>query len=783
MNQQTFPEQNKLKILETIKLIFRNVWIIIPSVILALGVAYVYNRYTVPTYKISSSLLLKDDSGNNRYSGETRFINSELLSKKQNIQNEAAIIKSYPNIEQTVKNLDLEVSYYEYKDYQYYNAYKESPFKVFIFKEHPQLVGPVFDIVLNSDGSYVLKIQKQDGIIYNYSTEQQIGERKDFELNLRGNVGQVMQTNDFKLLITINDKDSLVFNDNRYFSFKLSTIKQMVNHLEESLEFYLPDQLATVIEISMETTSVQQGKDVINELIQVYSASNLAQKNHLANMTLEYIETQLNEVSSSLNQTENNLQRLMSQNKLMNVDEQSTRLAQQRLDLQNQLAELMTQKRYYDYIKEYNSNNSDETQIVPPSAMGVQDPLLNSLIEELSTAQAQKANLIKNNQERNPIINRLNIQIENLKNTVSENIAAAAHSNEISINEMQNRIAQIESEISTLPKTQMQMGGIQRNYDLNSSIYNYLLEKQAEAKITKASNLPDNTIIEPAHMVGLLPVSPNKILNYLIALFFGFTIPFSILLLKMNFKTTVSSQEDIENIANATILGKVFHYNNHKEKNVFIASSHDKTAETFRTLRTNLNFAMQGKTSKTILVSSCISGEGKTFSALNIAAAYAQIGKKTILLNFDLRNSQSIIKNADNTTGLSLYLSDETTLEHVIQKSDFKNLDFINSGPVPPDPLELLEKEIMINLFDFLKKNYDYIIIDTPPLAQVSDALAVIQHSDLNLIVTRYNVTKKKLLSLVLSELKNKNINNVYLILNDNKRVREQMGYGYYNKK
>ncbi len=329
----------------------------------------------------------------------------------------------------------------------------------------------------------------------------------------------------------------------------------------------------------------------------------------------------------------------------------------------------MTQKRYYDYIKEYNSTDSDETQIVPPSAMGVQDPLLNNLIQELSAAQSQKANLIKNNQERNPIVNRLDIQIKNLKNTVSENIAAAARSNEISINEMQNRIAQIESEISKLPKTQMQMGGIQRNYNLNNSIYNYLLEKQAEAKITKASNLPDNIIIEPAHMVGLSPVSPNKILNYIIALFLGFTIPFSILLLKMDLKTTITTQEDIENITNATVLGKVFHYSNRKEKNVFIALPNDKTAETFRTLRTNINFAMNGSSHKTIFVTSCVSGEGKSFNALNIAASYAQMGKKTILVNFDLRNAHTVVKGTDNSIGLSMFLNEEAALNEIIQKT------------------------------------------------------------------------------------------------------------------
>jgi len=778
---QHYPEQNTFHILKFVKYIFRNLWIIIPFIILALGMAFVYTKYATPTYKVSASLLLKKDKGNNR-SGESAFINSELLERTQNLQNELAIIQSYPTIEQAVKNLDLEVSYYEYKDYQYNNAYKEAPFKVFIFNEHWQLAHVIFDINFNQDGSYSLNVKKQDAFVYNYNADQYIKEIEDLELNLKGNVGQIIETDDFKFLITIRNKDNLSINDKKAFAFKLSTVNQLTKQLKKSLAFNIPDHLATVFEISMETSSVQQGEDIINELIQVYSTNNLANKNHLANMTLEYIERQLDEVSFFLNQTEDSLQQMMSRNKLMNVDEQSNRLAKQRLDLQNQLAELMTQKRYYDYIKEYNSNNSDETQIVPPSAMGVQDPLLNNLIEEFSTAQSQKNNLIKNNQERNPIVARLDIQINNLKKTILENIAVAASSKEISINDMQKRIWQLESEISKLPKTQMHMGGIERSYNLNSAIYNYLLEKQAEARITKASNLPDHVIIEPAHMVGTTPVSPKKMRIYIIALFLGFVLPVGILLLKMILKNTISTQEDIESITNATVLGKVFHYNNNKEQNVFVSSPGDKTAETFRTLRTNLKFAMNGSSRQTILVTSCLSGEGKTFNALNIAASYAQMGKKTILLDFDLRNPKSILKNMDKTKGLSLYLDGELTLNDIIQKTDFENLNFISSGPSPPNPLDLMEKEIMVSLFDFLEKNYEYIIIDTPPLAQVSDALSIIKYSSLNLIITRYNVTKKKLLRVVLSELKNKNINNVSLVLNDNKRVSEQMGYGYYRK-
>ena len=781
MNQNSLSEMDSNNLLKIIKLIFRNIWVIIPCIILALVIAYIYNRYTAPVYYVSSSLLIPEDTKNNAYNSD-RFINTDLLNKTQNLQNEIMMIQSFPMIEQTVKNLDLEVMYYEYEDYQYYNAYKQAPFKVVIFKEHPQLVGTMFDIMFNSDGSYILNVKKQDVEIYNYEIDKKIGEKDDLELNLKGNLGEILETNDLKLLVTLNEGDSLSLDKERNYAFKLTTVWNLTNQFKGGLQFNLPNKMATVVEIGMRTSSVQLSIDVINELMRVYTEAKLTDKNHLANITIDYIEKQLNEVSTSLNLTGDNLKRFQSVNKAMNVNEQSSRLSGQLLDLQNQLAALTIKKRYYDYIKENSSVNTDETQFIAPSSMGVDDPLLSKLIEQLTTTQSQRDILIKNNQERNPLVNRLNIQIRNLKNAITENISSAEQTNNLAITEMQNRISQLENEISKLPETQMQLEGVERKYNLNEAIYNYLLEKQAEAKITKASNLPDNVIIEPAHIVSWTPVSPKKKFNYIIALIAGFAIPFGILYLLMFFKTTITTQEEVEDITNAPVIGKVLHYKNKKERNVFVSSPGGKIAENFRTLRTNINFALQGTSSKIILVSSCVSGEGKSFSALNIAAAIAQIGKKTILLDFDLRNSHAIVKSNDNENGLSLFLSGEKLLDDALIKSYIENLDIINSGPTPPNPLELMENEKTTKLFEFLKKNYDYIVIDTPPMAQVSDAFAIIQHADLNLLVVRYNTTKKKLLRLVLKELKNKNINNISIILNDNKLINEQMGYGYYNK-
>jgi capsular exopolysaccharide synthesis family protein len=774
-------EENDLKKIAV--LIIRNYKLFSACLIIALALAYMWNRFSIPIYKISSSILIKQDTKHSGGSGSTDFLNSSLFSMNQNFQNELWVLKSSPVFEQTIKNLDLSVSYYRKEGFQYLDAYKNTPFHIVFQRNHVQPVNVRFFISFVNKDYFQIRAESGKASFYIFENNEIKYNKENWSFLKNGKIGELIETPDLSFIVELESNVNAIYNESSWFGFEFRDIPSLVTLYKSKFQFNSIDKLATVVELSLKDESLLKGTDFVNELMQVYSQQNLDRKNHTASITIDYIEKQLNEISDSLNQTETNLANFRSSNQLLNITEQANGISKQYIDLQNKLAELVSRKKYYDYVSDYLSKNDNFSDMIVPASIGISDQLLNNLMTELIAAQAQQSNLIKNNQEKNPLVPRLGIQIQNIKKTISENISAAGKTTGISINEMNKRIKKTETEISKLPATQRRLGSIERKYRLNDAIYNYMLEKRAEAKITKASNLPDDIIIEPAQMEGLLPVSPNKIINYILALLIGFFIPFIILQLRMNLKTTISSQEDIENITNTTVLGKVFHYNNRNEKNVFISSPNDKTAETFRTLRTNLNFAMNGKSNKTILVSSCVSGEGKTFSALNIAAAFAQMGKKTILLDFDLRNSHSLIKNADNTNGISLFLSGETSLDEVIQNAYFKNLDIINSGPIPPNPFELMENDIAAKLFEFLKKNYDYIIIDTPPMAQVSDAFSVIQHADLNLIVTRYNVTKKKLLRLVLSELKNKNISNVYLILNDNKLVSEQMGYGYYSKK
>lgn len=783
LKNPNLQEENDLK--KIFDLGARNYKLFIISLVVALGLAFFKNRTAIPIYEISSSILIKEDTKQSSGGkGMNDFLNSSLLGVNQNFQNELWVLKSSPVIEQTIKNLDLAVSYQRKEGFLHIDAYKQVPFQVLPMQNHIQPMYVKFTIKFQSEEKFLITAEARDVWFHNYETGELFNKSGHWTFSQYGTFGKLIKTNDLAIIVQ-RDSTTGPINKNATYSFQLSDITSLVDSYKSSFVFNIVDKKATVIEINLEAESVLKGIDIVNELMNVYSTRNLERKNHIASITIDYIEKQLNDISDSLSQTEDNLQTFRSSNQLLNVTEQASGISTQYMDLQNQRAELLTHKRYYEYVSDYLSKNDDFSNMISPSSMGVPDEMLNNLTSELITSQAQRSNLIENKQGRNPLVRKLDIKIDNLKKTISENIAAVRQTTEIKIDEMNKRIGRIEGQISRMPKTQRQLGGIERKYRLNDAIYNYLLEKRAEAKITKASNLPDDVIIEPAGQVGTDPIAPNKKRNYLVALILGIAVPFGFLMLKSSLNTKIENQETIEKLTETPVLGKILH-NTKKTENVVFEYPTSPIAESYRALRTNLDFYLaKGGHKKIILVTSCIEGEGKSFNSLNIAMSYAQLGRKTLLLDFDLRKPTPYFNKKEETSlGLSSFLIDQASLEDIIINSPHAKMDYISSGPIPPNPAELLALEKAEKLIDDLKEIYDYIIIDTPPLAQVTDGFLLMDKADIKVIIARYNYSKKNIFSIIMKDLRQKNIKNVCIVLNDNKIESDQYGYGYgYAKK
>jgi len=777
----TNQEDSDLK--QFIQLVSRNYKFFIISVFIAIGFAFLAIRFMTPKYKISSSLLIKEDT--QRPNGDmTDFLSSSLFGLNQNFQNELWVLKSTPVIEQTIQNLDLSVGYYQKQGFKSIDSYHKLPFKVLLLQNHIQPVDVSFKVSIQDNKNYTIRAKGRNVSFVDLTTGEVASIEKKWRFEQLGLFGELIETSDLAFIVQLDSTLGLTYSNDNLYSFKFTDVPSLIDRFKKLLGFKGIDKVATVIEITLKSPSVAKGRDIVNEVMSVYSQQNLDRKNHSAGIAINYIEKQLSEISDSLSLTEDNLQRFRSSNQLLNVAEQATGISTQYMDLQNQMAELVTRKRYYDYVADYLSTNEDFSNMIVPASMGIPDQLLNNLMSELITAQAQRSNLIQNNQELNPLINKLTIQIENSKKTITENISAVRKTTDISIDEMNKRIRKVEASISRLPVTQRQLGGIERKYRLNDAIYNYLLEKRAEAKITQASNMPDNIIIEPAKMVGTKPVSPNVKMIYLIALVIGLAIPIGYLTLKNMVDNKIETQETIERLTSVPVVGKIMH-NNRKTGNVIFEYPRSVIAESFRALRTNLEYQYRHLPRKVIVVTSCIEGEGKSFNALNLAMSYAHLGHKTLLMNFDLRKPNSYFNSHDETQlGLTTWYTNGVSHDELILHSPYEKLDYIQSGPIPPNPMEMLAQNKTEVLLNHFKNIYDCIILDTSPLAQVSDAYLLMDYADIKIIVARYNYSLKKVFSLIMKDLKQKNMGNVCVVLNDNRIYSDQYGYGYgYNKK
>jgi capsular exopolysaccharide synthesis family protein len=769
-------DENDLK--QFIQFILRNYKVFLFCLVAAIGLACLVNRFMKPTYKISASLLIAEKTRTSERN-VNEFIKSNLFESNRNLQNELWVLKSAPVLEQTVRNLNLAVSCYQKKEFQYMDLYGAAPFRVLFRQNHIQPVNVRFNILIQDQDHYTIAAKGKDVSFINMETGEVAYIIRKWNFEQKGKFGNLMETSDLAFVVELNHEMKTDFFNKPEYSFVLNDISILIADIEKNLSFKIVDKLATVIEIIFKSPSVKKGKDIVNEMINVYSRQDLERKRYIARVTLNDIEEQLNETSDSLRFTEDELQSFRSSNQLLDFTEQASGITAQYMSLEDRLAELRARKRYYDYVSDYLDNHEDFSRMIVPASMGISDQLLNNLMSELITAHAQRSNLIRNNQELNPQVQKLGIGIENLKKTISENINTIQKTTDISIDEMNKRIHDMKATISRMPETQRQLGAIEREYRLNDALFNYLLEKRAEAKINLAFNIPDKMIIEPAKQVGTRPVSPNKQINYLIAVFLGFAVPFSFLTLKNMMTNKIESQETVEQITNLPVVGKIMH-NRRKTGNVVSESPGSVVAESYRTLRTNLEYQFKGIQRKVILVTSCMPGEGKSLISQNMAMSYAQLGYHTLLINFDLRKQTDYFKKSEKLSiGISSWYTDDFELDDIIMHSPYEKLDYIQTGPLTVNPTELLSHCNTEILLDQLRTLYDCIIMDTSPLALVSDPYLLMDYADIKIVVVRYNYTSRNVFALIAKDLMQKDIGNVCIVMNDNRSFNNQYGYGY----
>jgi capsular exopolysaccharide synthesis family protein len=515
-------------------------------------------------------------------------------------------------------------------------------------------------------------------------------------------------------------------------------------------------------------------------LIFLIKRRQLDSKNQFATNTISFIDSTLIDVEKQMNQAEGDLKNFRRGKNVYMLEGGGEALTT-KLSGYDVEKDIVNRKiAYYNLLKNYLEKNNDYSKLPAPSVAGIEDPNIIgnvSRLIELSAERSELAYAVKNDK----MFAEFDVQMESVKKVLLNNITSSKSALQIDLSLLSRNIITAESTIGELPDQQQDLINFTRKFNLKDNIYTAFLEKRAEANIIKASNLSDVDFIDPAKDVGDGLIGPKTSVNYILALLLGLGIPFVIVFIKTLLDTSINTTEDIEKLTKIPIIGVIGKNKDNGNLAVF-QNSNSTLAESFRGIRSSLQFIYKKQKiegSKIVMLTSSISGEGKTFCTMNLATIFAMSNKKTVIVGLDLRKPKLFDDfKIDNIIGTVNYLIGQKSLDEIIQKTHIPNLDLITSGPVPPNPAELIISDSMREMIEELKLRYDYIILDTPPVGLVADALELTQYCDATLYIVRQGVTKKGMLSVVNEKHRRGELHNISIVLNDFES-KSKYGYGY----
>ena len=750
-------------------------WYIFPiTLAISLLISVIVIKKAPPIYKVNATLLINDEQSlmdPNAILQNTVIPFSSTIDYK--IRNQIEILNSYHLNQRVIKNLNFSVSYYRDDRFKTTELYNNSPFVIRYDPGHVQPVGVVFNIRKIDDERIYLWAEAEKAGLYLFDEDIVIDKLQDFQINDTINIGRMYVSNHYKFMIEeITDIEKELT-----YKFQFRSLESLVAEFQsKSIENI---KTSSLLQITYEGQNIKKSIDFLNELIEVYLKRGVEKKNKIALNTINFINSQIYDIADTLESAEKRLENFRSSQKVMNIDFHAQRAYENLENLQNQKAELLLKQKYYDYLHDYLSESKDFHDIIAPSSMGINDQLLNTFIVELTRLYAEKIEITVNTKKDNPYLESIKLKIENQKNTLHENVISSSERAKISVNDIDDRINKLTGEVQLLPATQRRLFAYEREFQLQDALYTFLLRKKSEMQIAKASNLPVNEVINYASLQPKFPISPKKELMLFIGIIIGLGVPAALILLYYYFNDKIIELNDVEKLTDFPIIGNILH---NKESSSLVVHEYPRTvmAESFRSLRANFHYTLGELNNPVILVTSSIMGEGKSFVSVNLATSFALYEKKVLLVSFDLRRPTiSKVLNQNNKAGLSSYLWGGCDLNDIIKETEVPNLFIIPTGEIPPNPSELIVSEKTQQMFDELKKTFDYIIVDTPPIGIVSDALLLAKYADKNLLIVRHNYSKKKIITHLFANLEKKKYDNINIVINDVNVKRQAYSYNY----
>ena len=739
---------------------FMHYWyLFVIALAIALGMAMLKNRRWIPTYYSQGTIVIKESSPYGNSASSSLMQGFSVDAGYKNVNNQMIMLGSYDLMSRVVDSLPfLNVEYITQGRFKTRQLYRNTPIVIEYTRLHPRAYEMMFLITSNEDGT--MHISSSD---------------ESMPLELDVHFGEPVSCPLFDIKVWPTE---MLTSSTRVF-FRFRTHESLVTEFMGRLQLSFVRDGSTVLALSLVSETPQRDCEFLDKLVDIYLLQNLEQKNKVAENSIRFINEQLENLQASLQVSEGAITDFRQENKFVDVNSYAGQLMGRISEYEQQAMELRLRETYFDYLIKYIHDNIEKDAVIAPTTMGVKEPVLVGLVQQLNDLRIKRGELT----QKNVYYAKYTKDIENVKLALEEVVTSMRASLEIEKTDLNNRYKDVEKSIRQLPEKELQMVAIERNYRIDENYYTFFRQKRAEAEIQKASNTPDNSIMDRARTTAVMNANA-KSKTTTIYLVIGLLIPFILIIISELLNNKIRSPKDVVKLRKFRLIGTLRHAKN-QNPTLVRASPRSSYAEMLRAIRTRMEFVLKRKEKMVISISSTESGDGKTFLATNLAALYGLTGKKTLLVDLDLRKPNIHTKlGLENGVGLSNYLVGECELNDAMVKDTPFGFDLLRAGTIPPNPGELIHSDKLTQMMSDLREQYDFVVIDTSPIGLVPDAYAVIEQCDLCLYVIRCMETNKSFCKQTLEQMKEviDNPEKVQIVLSDiptEGRHSYGSGYGY----
>ncbi|MBR1427372.1 MAG: polysaccharide biosynthesis tyrosine autokinase [Paludibacteraceae bacterium] len=753
-------EPNTIDVRKLLMTVLRNWYWYVLSVVLCGCLAVWYYFSHTAKYKVDASIMLRINNDDMALP-QAEMLSFMGVSSGKQVDDEIAILSSRDIISQVIRDLDLQTEYRKKKGLRWVGEYPVSDLRV-VYPEH-------FTDTLTHPVRIKIKARKHDYVVrVRYDKWQR-------SRHVVKDLTQPIATCAGELRFVVN---TMPEPGDRYRMRTLPMLSCAENYAENIFVTRYKKE-SNVMLIDTKTDMPRRAIDFINKQIDLYNMDAVVDKNIVATNTAAFIEERLRLIEEELSTAEEDVEQYKRENRLTTFTGETAIYVQESTTYRHRLAELETQQNLVDYVDDFVSDDSKKGTLIPAN-LGIADASLVGLINEYNQLLLKRMRIQRTASSDNPVVEQLDMQLGLLRQNIQTSIASVRRSLQITRTDLEKRNSDAGSHVGALPTIERQYVEKVRNRQLKENLYLYLYQKREENALSLT------TTVIPAKVIAMPQVHPQRVsprlrMLALIVLIMGVLIPSVVLYLRYLLNNTLEDQTELASAVSCPVLGQVAQ--NHRGVHIAIHEGENSTsAELFRLIRTNLGFMLPGTKSPVLLVTSCINGEGKSYVASNIAISLALLGKKVVLVGLDIRKPMLAHYFGLSDKGLlTAYLADESyELADIVQPSgQHPNLDLIPAGMVPPNPNELLQSERLDALFALLREHYDYIIVDTAPVAMVSDTFLLDRISDMTIFVSRAGYTPREMIAFINRLCEQKRLKNMACVLNGVKQAQAGYGYGY----